>query len=110
MKFEEIQNQILKGKFFPVYLFQGEEAYYIDQLTGLLIEKALDDSERDFNQYVFYGMDSDTGTIINTCKRFPMMSERQLVVVREAQGLKNIDDLVHYVAQPLQSTILVINV
>jgi DNA polymerase-3 subunit delta len=109
LKFEEIQENIEKGNFFPVYLFQGEEAYYIDQLTNLLIEKVLDDSERDFNQYIFYGMDSDVGTVINTCKRFPMMSERQLVVVKEAQGLKNIDDLVHYVKQPLRSTILVIN-
>ena len=108
-KFEEIQNDIQNGKFFPVYLFQGEEAYYIDLLTDLLIEKVLDDSDRDFNQYIFYGIDSDTGTIINTCKRFPMMSERQLVVVKEAQGLKNIDDLVYYVKQPLRSTVLVIN-
>ncbi|MCL1933388.1 MAG: DNA polymerase III subunit delta [Candidatus Azobacteroides sp.] len=109
LKFEEIQDSILKGNFHPVYLFQGEEAYYIDQLTDLLIEKVLDDSERDFNQYIFYGMDSDVGTIINACKRFPMMSERQLVVVKEAQGLKNIDDLVHYVRQPLLSTVLAIN-
>jgi len=108
--FEEIRDSIEKGNFSPVYLFQGEEAYYIDQLTDLLIKKALDDSERDFNQYVFYGMDSDVGTIINTCKRFPMMSERQLVVVKEAQGLKNIDDLAYYVKQPLLSTVLVINV
>jgi len=107
--FEELQENIKKGKFLPVYLFQGEEAYYIDLLTNLLIEKALDESERDFNQYIFYGMDSDTGTIINTCKRFPMMAERQLVIVKEAQGLKSIDDLVHYVQQPLKSTILVIN-
>ena len=110
MKFEEIRDNIQKGNFFPVYLFQGEEAYYIDQLTDMLIETVLDDSDRDFNQYIFYGLDSDVATIINTCKRFPMMSERQLVVVKEAQGLKNIDDLVHYVTQPLHSTILVINV
>jgi len=109
LKFEELQDSIQQGNFSPVYLFQGEEAYYIDQLTDLLIEKVLDDSERDFNQYVFYGMDSDVGTIINTCKRFPMMSERQLVIVKEAQELKNIDDLIYYVKQPLHSTILVIN-
>jgi len=107
--FEELRENIQKGNFLPVYLFQGEEAYYIDRLTNLLIEKALDDSGRDFNQYVFYGMDSDVATIINTCKRFPMMSERQLVVVKEAQGLKNIDDLAHYVKQPQPSTILAIN-
>jgi DNA polymerase-3 subunit delta len=108
--FEEIKGNIRAGKFMPVYLFQGEESYFIDQLTNLLIENVLDDSERDFNQSVFYGMDSDVGTVINACKRFPMMSERQLVVVKEAQGLKNIDDLVHYVKQPLRSTVLVINV
>jgi len=107
--FEELQENIRRGNFLPVYLLQGEEAYYIDQLTDLLIEKVLDDSERDFNQYVFYGLDSDASTIINTCKRFPLMASRQLVVVKEAQGLKNIDDLVFYVKQPLRSTILVIN-
>jgi len=109
LKFEEIRDDIQTGNFFPVYLFQGDEAYYIDRLTDLLIEKVLDDSDRDFNQYIFYGIDSNPGTIINTCKRFPMMSERQLVVVKEAQELKDIDDLVHYVKQPLHSTILVIN-
>jgi DNA polymerase-3 subunit delta len=108
--FEEIKGNIRTKKFAPVYLFQGEEGYFIDQLTQLLIENVLDDSERDFNQSVFYGLDSDVGSIISACKRFPMMSERQLVVVKEAQGLKNIDDLVHYVKQPLHSTVLVINV
>ena len=109
LKFEEIQDNIQKGNFLPVYLFQGEEAYYIDQLTDLLIDKVLDDSERDFNQYIFYGIDTDVETVINSCKRFPMMSERQLVVVKEAQELKNIDELIHYVKQPLRSTVLVIN-
>jgi len=107
--FEELQESIQRGDFRPVYLFQGEEAYYIDRLTDLLIEKALDDSERDFDQYIFYGMDSEVATVINTCKQFPMMAKRQLVVVKEAQGLKNIDDLVYYVKQPVLSTILVIN-
>jgi len=107
--FEELRGSIQNGNFLPVYLFQGEEAYYIDILTDLLIEKALDDSERDFNQHIFYGIDTDAGTIINTCKRFPMMSQRQLVIVKEAQGLKNIDDLTYYVKQPLKSTILAIN-
>jgi DNA polymerase-3 subunit delta len=107
--FEEIKRRILAKDFAPVYLFQGEESYFIDQLTNLLIENTLDDSERDFNQTVFYGLDSNVGTIISACKRFPMMSERQLVVLKEGQGLKDIDDLVHYVKQPLKSTVLVIN-
>ncbi|MDR3338612.1 MAG: DNA polymerase III subunit delta [Candidatus Symbiothrix sp.] len=108
--FEEIKVNIRAKKFAPVYLFQGEEAYFIDQLTNLLIENVLDESERDFNQSVFYGLDTDVGTIISACKRFPMMAEQQLVVVKEAQSLKNIDDLVHYVKKPMHSTVLVINV
>jgi len=92
----------------PVYLFQGEEGYYIDQLTDLLMESVVDEGARDFNQTLFYGLETEVATIINACKRYPMMSEKQLVVVKEAQGLKNIDDLIHYVKKPLTSTVLVI--
>ncbi len=109
LTFQEIKGNIRQRKFMPVYLFQGEEPYFIDQLTELLIENVLDDSERDFNQTLVYGSETDVATVINACKRFPMMSERQLVVVKEAQNLKNIEDLVHYVRQPLHSTILVLN-
>ncbi|MDR0507286.1 MAG: DNA polymerase III subunit delta [Dysgonamonadaceae bacterium] len=93
----------------PVYLFQGEEPYFIDQLTDLLIANVLDDSERDFNQTVVYGLETDVATVINACRRYPMMSDRQLVIVKEAQGLKDIDELIHYVRKPLSSTVLVIN-
>ncbi|GHT75082.1 DNA polymerase III subunit delta [Bacteroidia bacterium] len=109
LSFQEIQGNIRLKKFMPVYLFQGEESYYIDQLTDLLIQNVLDDSERDFNQTVVYGLETDVATVINACRRYPMMSERQLVVVKEAQGLKNIDELIHYVKNPLNSTVLVIN-
>lgn len=108
LSYEEIKGNILRKNFSPVYLFQGEEPYYIDQLTDLLIENVLDDSERDFNQTIFYGPETDVGTVTNSCKRFPMMSERQLIVVKEAQGLKKIDELVYYVQQPLNSTVLVL--
>jgi DNA polymerase III, delta subunit len=110
LSFEEIRGSIRLKKFQPVYLFQGEEGYFIDELTDAIVENALDDSERDFNQTIVYGPETNTGAIINACKRFPMMSERQLVVVKEAQSLRNIDDLSHYVKAPLNSTILVINV
>jgi DNA polymerase-3 subunit delta len=109
LSFSEIKGSIQSGKFMPVYLFQGEESYYIDLLTNLLIAFVLDESERDFNQTIVYGMETDAASIINACRRYPMMSERQLVVVKEAQSLKNIDDLIHYVKNPLKSTILVIN-
>ncbi|MCC8147227.1 MAG: DNA polymerase III subunit delta [Bacteroidales bacterium] len=109
LSFDEIKGNIRLNKFMPVYLFQGEESYYIDALTNLLIESVLNDSERDFNQTIVYGMETDVASVINACKRYPMMSERQLVVVKEAQNLKNIDQLIHYVKNPLSSTVLVIN-
>ena len=109
LTYEEIKGGILNNKFMPVYLFQGEEPYFIDQLTELLIERVLDDSERDFNQTLVYGSEVDVATVINAAKRFPMMSERQLVVVKEAQNLKNIEELFHYVKQPQPSTVLVLN-
>lgn len=110
LTFEEILGSIRLKKFQPVYLFQGEESYFIDRLTDAIVENALDDSERDFNQTIVYGAETNPGTVINACKRFPMMSERQLVVVKEAQSMRNIDELSHYVKAPLHSTILVINV
>ncbi len=109
LTYEEIKGGILNNKFMPVYMFQGEEPYFIDQLTELLIERVLDDSERDFNQTLVYGSDVDVATVINAAKRFPMMSERQLVVVKEVQNLKNIEELIHYVKQPQPSTVLVLN-
>jgi DNA polymerase-3 subunit delta len=107
--FEEIKQSILSGNYAPVYLFQGDESYFIDQLTDLLVENVLDESERDFNQTVFYGPETNARTVITACKRFPMMAERQLVVLKESQNMKDIDELVHYVKQPLHSTVLVIN-
>ncbi|MDR0540722.1 MAG: DNA polymerase III subunit delta [Dysgonamonadaceae bacterium] len=109
LSFNEIKGNIRSKKFMPVYLFQGEESYYIDQLTNMLADEVLDESERDFNQTIVYGLETDVATIINACRRYPMMAERQLVVVKEAQLLKNIDELTHYVKNPLHSTVLVIN-
>jgi DNA polymerase-3 subunit delta len=113
LSFHEIMGNIRLKKFMPVYLFQGEESYFIDQLTNELINNVLDDSERDFNQIVFYGIETDVVSIINACRRYPMMSERQLVIIKEAQGMKgknnDIEDLIHYLKHPLSSTVLVIN-
>ncbi|MDL2223311.1 DNA polymerase III subunit delta [Bacteroidales bacterium OttesenSCG-928-M11] len=107
--FLEIKKDIENNVFAPVYLFQGEESYFIDQLTDLLIDKVLDESERDFNQTLVYGSETNAATVINACKRYPMMAERQLVVVKEGQGMKDIYELIHYVKTPLPSTVLVIN-
>ncbi len=107
--FEEICRDIVARKFHPVYILMGEEPFFIDRITELLIENVLSDAERDFNQIIMYGADADAGAIINAARRFPMMAERQLVVVREAQLVRDIDMLTAYVKNPLQSTVLVVN-
>jgi DNA polymerase-3 subunit delta len=106
----KIQKDIAEGKFAPVYLFHGEEEYFIDQLTDLIVKNAIGDADRDFNQTVFYGADAAAADVINACKRFPMMSDRQIVVLKEAQNMKdkNLDELVYYVDKPLSSTVLLI--
>jgi DNA polymerase-3 subunit delta len=109
MTFEEIYSNIKKQKYAPVYFLMGEESFYIDKITDYILTNALPESERDFNQTVFYGKDADIANIIDTARRFPMMATRQLVVVKEAQQLKNIELLDSYIKNPLKSTILVIN-
>lgn len=109
LSYNEIKANIRLKKFMPIYLFQGEEGYFIDELTTMLIDSVVSDSERDFNQTIVYGLDTSVATIITACRRYPMMAERQLVVVREAQHLKAIDDLMIYAKKPMPSTVLVIN-
>ena len=106
--FEDICRDIVNKNFAPVYILMGEEPYFIDKIEDLLVENVLSDTERDFNQMIFYGSDSDVVNIINTARRFPMMSERQLVVVKEAQSLSKIELLSHYVKTPVPSTVLVV--
>jgi len=106
--FDSLRNDIVNRNFKPVYLFMGEETYFIDALTDLLEENVLTDAEKDFNMMLFYGVDSDVNTIISSARRFPMMSEYQLVMVKEAQELDHFDDLNFYVQKPMPSTILVI--
>lgn len=106
----EILKDIRNKNFKPVYFLMGEESYFIDLITDAIIENALTDDERDFNQTIMYGSDVDNyGTVVNVAKRYPMMAQRQLVVVKEAQQISNIELLSFYLKQPLASTILVIN-
>lgn len=109
MTFEDILKSLKMKQYAPIYFLMGEESFFIDQITDYIIENALAESEKDFNQTIFYGKDTDIGTIVTTARRFPMMSEKQLVVVKEAQNIKNIEQLASYVQNPLHSTILVIN-
>ena len=107
--YESICKEITDHQFSPVYVLMGEEPYFIDRITDLLIANVLQEEERDFNQTVFYGADTDAVSVINAARRFPMMSAYQLVVVKEAQLMRDIEQLVAYVKQPLSSTVLVID-
>lgn len=107
--FEEIMSDLKKRIFKPVYFLAGDEPYYIDLITDFIQEKVLAESEKSFNQVVLYGEDTTVNSIIETSRRFPMMSSHQVVIVKEAQALKKIEDLILYLDKPLLSTILVLN-
>jgi DNA polymerase-3 subunit delta len=109
LTFEEIISDLKKRIFKPVYFLAGDEPYYIDVITDFIEEKVLSESEKAFNQLVLYGEDTTIQSIIDTARRFPMMASHQVVIVREAQSLKKIEDLVFYLEKPLLSTILVFN-
>ena len=122
----------LKRKIFkPIYFLSGEEAYYIDMVSDYIEKNVLDESEQEFNQTILYGKEADMNTIISAAKRFPMMSEYQVIIIKEAQNLKefgkgsgsgdddddsdtptkkssgSVNALVAYLQQPQTSTILV---
>ncbi|MDA9622177.1 DNA polymerase III subunit delta [Flavobacteriaceae bacterium] len=113
MNLQEINSIVSKINnkvFSPVYFLMGEEAYYIDLINDLLLNKVLNEDEKSFNQTILYGKDTNTDEIISVCKRFPMMSKFQLVIIKEAQDLSSkIDGLLNYMLNPMHSTILVIN-
>lgn len=104
----QIINDVKNGNFVPVYLLMGTEPYYPDLVCDEIIKYALKDSERDFNQTVFYGLDTDAGTVASECRSYPMMAERRLVVLKEAQNMKTLEDLATYASDPMESTVLVI--
>jgi DNA polymerase-3 subunit delta len=105
--YEEIISDLKNRIFKPVYFLAGEEPYYIDLITDYIQEKVLPESEKAFNQIVMYGDDTNISSIIDTARRFPMMSSHQVLIIKEAQSLKKIEDLVIYLEKPLLSTILV---
>ena len=107
--YEEICGEIKARKFYPVYFLMGEEPYFMDRITDLLLNTVLKEDEQDFNRIILYGADSKVTDVLNAARRYPMMSDYQLVVVREAQLIDKLELLVNYVKNPLQSTILVIN-
>ena len=106
--YSSIMKELQSGQFRPVYYLMGEESYYIDKICDYSAENALKPEERDFNQTIMFGSDVNAAQIVDAARRYPMMAERQVVIVKEAQNLKNTDALEKYLKQPLQSTVLVI--
>jgi len=103
-----IVNDVKNGIFKPVYLLMGEEPYYPDMVCNAIVDNCLQEWEKDFNETICYGTDVDVETVISEARRFPMMAERQLVVLKEAQAMKGLEDLSIYCQNPLDSTVLVI--
>lgn len=108
VSYEHIRKDLVDKKFLPVYLLQGEEPFYIDQISNYIQNNVLDEMQREFDLTVAYGKDSDITQIINLAKRFPMMSPQQVVILKEAQLIKDLDKLQHYLANYSEKTILVI--
>lgn len=104
----DIIEDARKGVFKSVYLLMGEEPYYPDLVCKAIMEYALQEWERDFNETVFYGADADAEKVITAARRFPMMAERQVVVVKEAQAMKELEQLAIYCENPLPETVFVI--
>ena len=108
--FSEIKNDIKLKKLSPVYLLMGEEEYFIDKITNLFIQNILSDVEKEFNLNVLYGKDTSVDQIVSICKKYPLMSSYQIVLIKEAQDLsRSIDRLLDYIKNPLSSTILILN-
>ncbi len=107
-QYESLMADIAARRFAPVYLLAGDEGYFIDALCERLASSILTEAERAFNQITVYGLDSDSGAIVNLCRQMPMMGAYEVVIVREAQNLQRIENLAHYTTKPQPSTILII--
>ncbi len=109
----KVLRELRKGIYHPIYFLQGTESFYIDKVSSYIEENALEEMQKGFNQVVLYGKDVDMSTVLSNAKRFPMMSERQVVLVKEAQEIKDFNTdkgqkaLISYLENPLTSTILV---
>ena len=108
MSAEKIIGDWKKKNFKPVYWLEGDEPYYIDMVVNFAEHHILTESEAGFNLTIFYGRDADWPSVVNACMRYPMFAEKQVVLLKEAQHMKDIDKLEGYVSKPLSSTIFVI--
>ncbi len=117
MKFEALMSGLKGGKYSPVYFLQGNEPYYIDQVSDFIENKVLSETEKEFNQTVIYGRDTDISSVITMARRYPMMSNHQVVIVKEAQEIKDLvpkknsknePALIPYLQRPQPTTLLVL--
>ncbi len=109
MDFNQILTDLKNKTYKPVYFLMGEETYFIDEITNYISANVLTETEKVFNHIVLYGKDIDAVAVIDAARRYPMMASHQIVIVKEAQNIRNIEELIHYTDKPLKSTILVIN-
>ncbi|MBO7046489.1 MAG: DNA polymerase III subunit delta [Prevotella sp.] len=107
VSFDSIMGDLKARKFVPVYYLMGDEPYYIDKISDYIAENVLQPEERDFNQTILFGSDVNASQIADAARRYPMMSEYQVVIVKEAQNIKNTEALEKYFKAPMPSTILV---
>lgn len=108
MGYNSIMKDLKERRFAPIYLLMGEESFYIDRLADYMAEHILQPEERDFNQSVVFGSDITAAQLADMARRYPMMSEYQVIIVKEAQNIKNVDAIEKYLDNPVRSTILVL--
>ena len=107
---KQLVADIKSGQIKPIYFLMGEEAYYIDKISDFIEEHILDEAEKGFNQMVLYGRDVSIDDIVSNAKRYPMMAERQVVIVKEAQDLsRTIEKLAPYADNPQPTPVLVLH-
>jgi len=108
MEYNDIITNLKKKIYHPIYFLMGDEGYFIDKISDFIEKNVLTEEEKSFNLSVIYGQDIDIKSLITNARRYPMMANHQVIIVREAQRIKKIEDLSTYVKNPLMSTILVI--
>ena len=109
MSAEKIIADWKKGNFKPIYWLEGDEPFFIDQVVNYAEHKILPEAEASFNLSIFYGKDADWSSVVNACMRYPMFAEKQVVILKEAQQMRDIEKLESYIDNPLASTIFVVS-
>lgn len=100
-------KSLVARQFSPVYVLMGDESYFIDKICDYLAENVLKPEERDFNQNVIFGADVTSSQVVDLCKGYPMMAERRVVILKEAQNLRNLEPLERYFENPVKTTVFV---